>query len=157
MKLSELKQTLDHVSQVNFVLPNGTMVPAHFHLTEMGLITRHFVDCGGIVRADKITNMQLWVADDIDHRLEPGKFKNIISMYEHLFGNEDLEIEVEYQTETVGKYKLAFAGDAFQLLATQTDCLAKETCGVPDVKKKIKLVELQASEGSCCTPGGGCC
>ena len=31
--------------------------------------------------------------------------------------NPDLEIEVEYQTETIGKYDLSFADNAFQLQA----------------------------------------
>lgn len=156
MKLSEFKTHLNNVNQVNFVQPNGTAVPKHFHVTEAGLVTKHFVDCGGTVRIEKVINFQLWTSQDTDHRLEPNKVLKIISLSENLFGNEDLDIEVEYQTETVGKYGLDFDGENFLLTAKQTDCLAKDNCGVPKDKQKLQLAEIETSK-SCCTPGGGCC
>jgi hypothetical protein len=73
MKLSEVKEKLNSVSEVSFVLPNGTHVPAHFHVTEVGEITKHFIDCGGSVRIEKVVNFQLWEANDFDHRLAPQK------------------------------------------------------------------------------------
>ena len=156
MKLSQFRQYLDTVSQINFVQPNGTFVPSHFHITEAGLTTKHFIDCGGTVRTDKTINFQVWVAQDTTHRLEPNKLQKIISLSEILFGNEDLEIEVEYQTETIGRYGLDIDGENFLLTAKETDCLAKDNCGVPDAKQKLELAQLQ-TEKSCCTPGGGCC
>ena len=33
MKLSEVKEKLNSVSEVSFVFPNGTHVLAHFHVT----------------------------------------------------------------------------------------------------------------------------
>ena len=156
MKLSPFRNHLDTVSQLNFVQPNGTFVPRHFHITEAGLTTKHFIDCGGTVRTDKTINFQVWVAQDTTHRLEPNKLQKIISLSEKLFGNEDLEIEVEYQTETIGRYGLDIDGENFLLTAKETDCLAKDNCGVPEAKQKLELAELQ-TEKSCCTPGGGCC
>ena len=156
MKLSQFRNHLDTVSQLNFVQPNGTLVPRHFHITEAGLTTKHFIDCGGTVRTDKTINFQVWVAQDTTHRLEPNKLQKIISLSEKLFGNEDLEIEVEYQTETIGRYGLDIDGENFLLTAKETDCLAKDNCGVPEAKQKLELSELQ-TEKSCCTPGGGCC
>ena len=156
MKLSQFRNHLDTVSQLNFVQPNGTFVPRHFHITEAGLTTKHFIDCGGTVRTDKTINFQVWVAQDTTHRLEPNKLQKIISLSEKLFGNEDLEIEVEYQTETIGRYGLDIEGENFLLTAKETDCLAKNNCGVPEAKQKLELAELQ-TEKSCCTPGGGCC
>ena len=156
MKLSQFRQYLDTVSQINFVQPNGTFVPSHFHITEAGLTTKHFIDCGGTVRTDKTINFQVWVAQDTTHRLEPNKLQKIISLSEKFFGNEDLEIEVEYQTETIGRYGLDIDGENFLLTAKETDCLAKDNCGVPEAKQKLELAELQ-TEQSCCTPGGGCC
>ena len=153
MKLSEFKQHLNEANTVTFVQPNGTLVPKHFHITEAGLVTKHFIDCGGTVRIEKVINFQLWTSQDTD-RLEPNKVLKIISLSEKLFGNEDLNIEVEYQTETVGRYGLDIQGENFLLTAKQTDCLAKDNCGIPADKKKIQLGEL---ETSCCTPGGGCC
>ena len=65
---------------------------------------------------------------------------------------EDLEIEVEYQFGTIGKYDLGFDGHNFILLTKQTDCLAKENCGVPE--QKLQLSDLQ---NPCCSPDGNCC
>jgi Family of unknown function (DUF6428) len=156
MKLSEFKNHLNNVSQINFVQPNGTFVPSHFHITEAGLVSKHFIDCGGTVRTEKAVNFQVWTSKDTDHKLGSTKLLKIISISEKLFGNEDLDIEVEYQTDTVGKYGLDFEGENFLLTAKQTDCLAKDNCGVPQYKQKLQLAELE-TQPSCCTPGGGCC
>lgn len=156
MKLSEIKSTLATAEAVNFILENGTKVPEHFHVTEVGIITKHFIDCGGTVRNEKVANFQLWNANDTDHRLKPQKLLNIIALSEKVLGIEDLEVEVEYQADTIGKYGLRFNGQDFVLTNKQTDCLASDSCGIPAEKRKIKLVEL-TPEASCCTPGGGCC
>src|SRR6187431_2879726 len=106
MKLSEIKKHLKTVETVNFQLPNGTFAPEHFHVTEVGQITKKFIDCGGTVRNEKVVNFQLWNANDTDHRLKPQKLLNIIALSEKTLGIEDLEIEVEYQSDTIGKYDL---------------------------------------------------
>jgi len=152
MKLSQVKQILDTVETVNFKLENGTYVPEHFHVTEVGVVTKHFIDCGGMVRNEKAANFQLWDANDFEHRLKPGKLQKIIALSEKVLTIEDLEIEVEYQTDTIGKYDLGFDGKNFLLLSKKTACLAKDNCGNP--KEKIQLSEL---ETSCCTPNGNCC
>jgi hypothetical protein len=157
MRLSAFKNQLDKISQLNFVQPNGTYVPRHFHITEAGLVTKHFIDCGGTVRIEKAVNLQIWVAQDFDHRLEPLKLKKILALSENLFGQEDLEVEVEFQTDTIGRYGVEFDKENFLLTTKQTDCLAKELCGLPLEKTKLVLSELQSSASSCCTPGGGCC
>lgn len=157
MKLSEIKKHLYTAATVNFQLPNGSFVPEHFHVTEVGIITKHFIDCGGTVRNEKVANFQLWDANDFDHRLKPQKLLDIISLSEKVLGIEDLEVEVEYQSDTVGKYGLDFINGNFTLTAKQTDCLAKENCGVPDKKQKLELTELSNTNKNCCSPGGGCC
>lgn len=53
MKISALKHHLNSVTELNFKLPDGSSIPAHFHLTEIGLITKHFVDCGVSIHLDK--------------------------------------------------------------------------------------------------------
>ena len=157
MKLSEIKKHLATAEAVNFQLPNGTFAPQHFHVTEVGQITKHFIDCGGTIRNEKVVNFQLWNANDTDHRLKPEKLLNIIALSEKVLGIEDLEIEVEYQSDTIGKYDLDFNGKDFVLVAKQTDCLAKDNCGVPAEKQKVNLVDLSKNEQSCCAPGGKCC
>src|SRR4051812_20892420 len=108
MKLSEIKEILALAETVNFQLENGAKVPEHFHVTEVGVITKDFIDCGGKVRHEKVANFQLWNADDYQHRLKARKLLNIISLSENVLGMEDLEIEVEYQSGTIGKYDLGF-------------------------------------------------
>ncbi|CAM3765062.1 hypothetical protein FSS13T_16050 [Flavobacterium saliperosum S13] len=156
MKLSEIKEVLKTVETVNFQLPNGTFVPEHFHVTEVGMITKNFIDCGGTVRNEKVVNFQLWDANDFEHRLKPKKLNDIIALSEKVLGIEDLEVEVEFQAETIGKYDLAFNGKDFLLVAKQTACLAQDQCGIPKEKMKVSLKDLQ-EQSSCCTPNSGCC
>jgi hypothetical protein len=78
-------------------------------------------------------------------------------MYEKKISQDDLELEVEYQSVTIGKYGLAINGDQLQLLPTQTNCLAQDQCGIPTGKIKMNLSELGTARASCCTPGGGYC
>jgi hypothetical protein len=152
MRLSEIKNHLHSIENVHFQLQNGDLVPAHFHVTEIGVLSKHFIDCGGTVRTEKTANLQLWNANDYDHRLEPSKLLNIISLCEQKLMIEDLEIEVEYQTETIGKYGLAFENGVFILTNTKTACLASDACGVLPNNTII-----EKKEAVCCTPGGGCC
>lgn len=156
MKLSELKTILKEVKSVEFQLPNGEVVPNHFHVTEVGQINKRFIDCGGTLRNETVINFQLWTASDYDHRLSADKLRSIIELSEDKLSLSDNEIEVEYQGETIGKYGLEFDGSIFQLTSTQTDCLAQDKCGIPQQKPRIRLSTLQANENSC-TPGSGCC
>ncbi|MCW2118767.1 DUF6428 family protein [Flavobacterium sp. 7A] len=155
MKLSEIKPILNTVETVTFVLPNGTFVPEHFHVTEVGLIIRNFIDCGGTVRKESVVNFQLWNANDFEHRLKPAKLASIIALSEKVLGIEDYEIEVEYQSETIGKYDLGFNGTAFTLLNKQTACLAEDACGISPAKQKVKIAD--SSDEPCCSPDGNCC
>lgn len=157
MKLSDFKKHLNNIQSLRFLQQNGEIVPLHFHITEVGLITKHFLDCGGDVHTEKLANVQIWVADDLDHRLEPKGLLKIIDLSNKVLGNEDLEVEVEYQTETIGKYSIEMQGNNFILVAKQTDCLAKVKCNIPQSKQKLQLGELVGAKESCCTPGGGCC
>lgn len=155
MKLSEIKKHLATAEAVNFQLSDGTYVPEHFHVTEVGIVDKHFIDCGGKVRREKVANFQLWNADDTEHRLKPQKLIHIIDLSERTLGMEDYEIEVEYQSNTIGKYDLGYNGTDFLLLPKHTDCLAKDNCGVPENKNKEETVGEKTQ--SCCTPGGKCC
>ena len=155
MKLSEVKQILPTLENVEFQLENGTFVPEHFHVTEVGMINKNFIDCGGVIRNEKVVNFQLWNADDLEHRLKPGKLLNIINLSEEKLGIEDHEIEVEYQSETIGKYDLEFNGKTFVLRNKMTACLAQDACGIPSEKVKRNLSELKLV--SKCAPNSGCC
>ncbi len=151
MTLTELQVQLQELAQLRFWLPNGTAIPAHFHVTEVGLVDRHFIDCGGTVRHDQKLNLQLWYSRDVEHRLAPAKMLGILTKSVEALSLPDLEVEAEYQGETIGRYGLQAVEGGFQLVSLHTDCLAKELCGVP----AAALVE--SGETGCCTPGGGCC
>lgn len=155
MKLSEIKRHLASLKTIAFQLPNGELVPNHFHVTEVGKITKNFIDCGGTVRNEEVVNFQLWKADDYDHRLHPEKLVHIIELSEKTLNIADLDIEVEYQGATIGKYGLDFDGTNFLLTTKQTDCLAKDNCGIPEEKPKVKLSNIQVQNS--CDPNSGCC
>lgn len=157
MKLSEIKNALKELSTIAFQLPNGELVPNHFHVTEVGKVTKHFIDCGGTVRKEEVVNFQLWEENDYDHRLHPEKLVHIIELSEKIIGTEDLEIEIEYQmAATIGKFDLDFDGKNFLLLSKLTNCLAKDKCGIPTEKPKVKIGEWKEKENSC-SPNSGCC
>lgn len=157
MKLSTIKEILPTLENVEFQLENGIFVPEHFHVTEVGMITKNFIDCGGVIRNEKVVNFQLWNADDFEHRLKPAKLLNIIKLSKEKLAIEDLEIEVEYQDATIGKYDLDFNGKNFVLKNKTTACLAEDACGIPQEKQKKNLRELTVTQSNSCTPGSGCC
>ena len=155
MTIEQIKSQLKQSETLAFQLPNGNLVPEHFHVTEVGKVVKDFIDCGGTRRHSEVANFQLWEADDYNHRLHPEKLIDIIELSQKVLGIEDLDIEVEYQGETIGKYDLEFDGKNFVLTNKMTDCLAKDNCGVPVEKKKVSLAEI-GNENSC-APGSGCC
>ncbi|PPK85351.1 hypothetical protein CLV84_2247 [Neolewinella xylanilytica] len=157
MRLSELKNFLAGNDRFTITLPDGSQVPAHFHVTEVGEVTKNFIDCGGTVRRDRVASLQLWSADDYDHRLAPDKLTRIIEIAETELGLGNLEIEVEYQgTHTIEKFGLESDDDALRLTTKLTDCLAKDACGIAK-KPKVSLSAFTAAASGSCTPGSGCC
>ena len=153
MLLSAFKQSLIELDTLKFQLPNGQYVPSHFHITEVGNVKRNYIDCGGKLREENKINLQLWVASDTNHRLKPNNILEILQLAEKQLGYSNLELEVEYQQNTVGRYKLAFDGTVFQLINTQTACLALDQCGIPQEKPRVRL----STTGVNCNPNSGCC
>ncbi|MCP9236333.1 DUF6428 family protein [Lewinella sp. JB7] len=158
MLLSELLDVLDRTDQITIALPDGELVPRHFHVTEVGEVTRRFIDCGGTLRQDRVINLQLWSANDYDHRLAPDKLVHILRLAQRQLGLGDLEIEVEYQgADTIQKFGLTGADGRLVLTNTATDCLAKDNCGIPAaVPVSLKNFVAKSGAGSC-APGSGCC
>lgn len=151
MKTNEVKKALQETKRLEFRLPNGTIVPEHFHVTEVGIASKTFIDCGGTVRVENKVNFQLWTAEDFDHRLAPQKLLHIIELAEDtLLSFDDLEVEVEYQSDTIGKYGLELSEHGFfQLTSKNTDCLAKDKCG-------ITVGVSSRGVGECCSESGCC-
>ncbi len=156
MTLQEFKNQLNALTHLQFVLPNGKLIPDYFHITEVGKETREYMDCGGSLRKEEVVNFQLWCANDYDHRLKPKKLSNIIRLSESKLNlNPDCEVEVEYQGMTIETYKLGYDNGLFRLLADKTDCLAKDQCGIPDDFQN-DVDEATLVEPTC-TPGSNCC
>lgn len=151
MKTSEFKRHLDQNpnSGLSFLLPDGTKIPAHAHITEVGRVEKKFMDCGGKIRSIAACSLQAWVADDIDHRITAGKLSAIFEEASALVGSDDPPVEIEYEDRVISQYPVIDAiGEEgvllFKLEAKHTDCLAKDIC----------LPEAAATE--CCS-GTGCC
>jgi hypothetical protein len=121
--------------KMHWMLPDKSFVPAHYHITEVGKLQKDFIDCGGTVRATKACLLQVWVADDVDHRLETTKLASIMSIAEPLLGSDELPVEVEYEEGVISQYPIGGmevtpSGLLFYLGTKHTACLAPEKCGV---------------------------
>lgn len=141
---------------LQFRLPDGGFIPFHAHLTEVGRLDKTFLDCGGTLRRQSTCQLQAWVAEDTAHRLTAGKLASIFAKAAPLFGDDVLEVEVEYQEDWISQFPVVdvFPGAdtlTFQLGLKQTDCLAKDrlSCGVPQ--------KSSAEEPAGCCGGTGCC
>jgi hypothetical protein len=157
MKITAFKNTLEKIKELHFEMPDGSLIPSYFHITEVGKTTKHFIDCGGSIHTDHFANFQLWFDErDTEHRLTPSKLLHIIGLSEKLLGHDDLEIEVEYQNETIGKYGLELQNGIFRLTNKNTDCLAIEKCGIPPMAKAGEFIGIISKENACCTPGTCC-
>jgi hypothetical protein len=157
MKLKDLKAILAlHPEALpRFTLPDGDQIPAHFHITEVGHVTKRFIDCGGALhdRTDACL-LQTWVADDLDHRLNAGTFAKILQLGDQVLPHDDLDVEVEYDCCVVAQYPVTSAAFAsgfieIQLGEKHTDCLAKEKCGI-DGGSCGAGAEAGAIADSCC-------
>ena len=121
--------------RMHVMLPDGSFVPAHYHITEVGRVQKDFIDCGGTVRSAASCLLQIWVADDVEHRLETTKLARIIEIARPLLAADDLPVEIEYEDAVVAQYPLGGAestpsGILFTLGSKHTACLAPEKCGV---------------------------
>lgn len=153
MNITELKTLLTEHSdkKIRFILPDEKTIPAHFHVTEVGHVSKNFIDCGGTLRSTESCVLQAWVAaNDEDHSLEAGKLANILELAGKVLPNEELPVEVEFESPYISQFPIESAeaeGDAivFHLTTKHTDCLAKEQCGI------------ESGNSSCCSAESGCC
>ena len=116
-------------------LPDGNFVPSHFHVTEVGLVRKDFIDCGGTVRSTASCVLQVWVAQDTDHRLDTSKLANIIRLAAPLLKSTELPVEVEYEDRSLSQYpvtatEITPSGVLFHLGTKHTACLAPQLCVV---------------------------
>lgn len=149
MNLSTIRSLLDRhpESHIRFLLPDGRAIPADFHVTEVGHVSKKSVDCGGTMRSAESCLLQVWLAkNDKDHRLAAGKLVSILEIAAPLFSSGDLDVEVEYEDRVISQYLVASYEAKprellFKLEHKHTDCLAREACGL---------------ESECCGTTGCC-
>ncbi|MEM8734725.1 MAG: DUF6428 family protein [Planctomycetota bacterium] len=154
MNFLQLKEALNNASEscgLAIELPSGEQLPAHFHITEVGRIDKHFVDCGGVERRAQSCTLQTLVAEDVDHRLAANKLAMILAQADRLGIDDAAEVDIEIQLESIATFRLASVDATPQvcqlrLSAKKTECLAPEVCKVPTLP----------TMGNDCS-GQGCC
>ena len=120
---------------LQLMLPDRSSVPVHFHVTEVGRVQKDFIDCGGAIRSSVSCVLQVWVANDLSHRLDTSKLAKIIGMGAELFGSTDIPLEVEYDNGVISQYpvlqsEISPTGVILYLGTKHTECLAQDRCGV---------------------------
>ena len=137
---------------MQFMLPDHSFIPPHFHITEVGRVQKDFIDCGGTSRALTTCLLQVLVANDTDHRLNTTKLAGIFNFGNKLFTSDDIPVEVEYEQDAISQFPLADieitpAGLLLVLGSKHTACLAPDKCGIG----------VPSTTKTGCTPNTGCC
>lgn len=156
MKLSELKSLLTEHSHRFFriALPDGNAVPVSFHVTEVGRLDKTFLDCGGKLRETTTCQLQIWVGEDYDHRIETGKMASILDKAKSLLPDDTIPVEIEYEDRVISQYtieghELTDEAVVLKLSNKHTECLAMELCGLPDLR-----LPAIGGKAPCCGPTG---
>jgi hypothetical protein len=160
MTLSELKSLLAGYADCHFrlCLPDGSPVPVSFHITEIGRVHKTFMDCGGTLRERTTCQLQVWVGNDYDHRIETGKMAGILEKGKSLLPDESVPVEIEYEDRVISQYTiegydLTEEAVILMLAHKHTECLAPELCGLQMPDLRLPAID---GKSSCCGPGGHC-
>jgi hypothetical protein len=151
MKIRELQRSLEFHSNLlpRFVLPDGSYIPEHAHVTEVGHLVRNFIDCGGLVGREEKAVLQTHVGSDTDHRLKSDRFAKILQLGERVLPGCDLDVAVEYDCCVISQYPISEAkveGEYLDLILERehTQCRARE--------------RAQAEQShTCCNLAAACC
>lgn len=157
MKLSELKPLLAQNTDKNlrFILPTGSKLPPHAHVTEVARIEKRFVDCGGAYRVEFACRLQVWFADDTEHRLTCGKLLSILEKGATLLETENIAVDVECEAPFIAHFpisKLETDGCSMvvSLGITHTACLAPDKCLPPTLNATSAWGISSAPRSRCC-------
>lgn len=153
MKLREFKEILANNKNKRFLiqLPNQKNIPQSFHITEVGLIKKEFIDCGGSIHKTEACQLQAWIGADVDHKIETEKMLSILKKSESIINDDSINLEIEYEDNIISQYPVSQAivtDDAvtLELSLKHTDCLAKEQC-----------LPKSSDQVGCCGNSTGCC
>lgn len=160
MKLSPIPLSLQQLVEalnkadgriVRFELPTTTLLSPHVHVTEVARIDKRFVDCGGTLRTDSSCRLQIYQADDTEHRITAAKFAQILAKGAGVLGSTQLPVEAEAEAPYLSTFPIvATRLEAKQIVLSlgmrHTACLAEDVCFPFNLQNK-----------SACAPGSGCC
>lgn len=162
MKTNEFLSLLEQNpnKELLFEYAPNKMVAANYHITEIKNIAVDSVDCGAGTDFWKETIIQLWESpEEVGKRdfMLAQKALEILNRVDRIKPMErEVEVKFEYSNalfHTAQLYVNAFTVTEKQLVmhlgVNQTDCKAKETCGVPAAYETVTE--------NACSPGSGCC
>ena len=151
MKYATLRKALERYPTTlpRFILPSGDYIPAHAHLTEVGHVVRHFIDCGGLTGKEEKALLQTHVGNDTEHRLRSDRFAKILELGNRVIPSADLDVDVEYDCCVVSQYPIAEArpdGEHLNLFLRRgrTQCRARER-------------RQSETAAHCCATSATCC
>jgi len=155
MNLKSFRQILAESGErhLRFAISSSEQIAPHFHVTEIGRVTKDFVDCGGVRRKTECCVLQTLVANDTDHRLSAKTLAGILRLADKLDIDESLEVEVEMQGRSIETWAIedhAVSATELRLMlrTKSTACLAPDRCGIG---------ALPLANGACCGDDQGCC
>lgn len=157
--LNILKENLS--KELLFEYKEGQFVSANYHITEVKNTTIKSVDCGGRSDAWNETIIQLWESPKEIGKTEYMTSEKAVSILEKVGNIHPLDLEAEakfeYSNDNFHKanleiHNVELTSDKLliKLFVSQTDCKAKDECGVAEKEM------ITAEETACCS-GTGCC
>ncbi len=144
-----------------FEYQENNFVDTNYHITEVKNTVIHSVDCGGKTDQWNETIIQLWESPEEKGKLGYLKSDKALSILERVHNLHPIDgnaiLKFEYSNETfhkahleVQQFEITNSKIIVQLFVSQTDCKAKDTCGVPETM-------LANDDKNSCSPGSGCC
>jgi len=162
MKTGEFLNTLKENGQKEllFEYKEGKFIGANYHITEVKNTVIKSVDCGSRSDAWNETIVQLWESPkEIGKRdyMKVDKAYSILEKVDKIYEmDKEAEVLFEYSNDNFHKanlevhdVELTSEKIIFKLFVSQTDCKAKDECGV-DMK------EVVVKETACCEDTGCC-
>jgi len=144
-----------------FEYQENKFVDTNYHITEVKNTVIDSVDCGGKMDAWNETVIQLWESPSEKGKIGYLKSDKALSILERVHGMHPLDgnaiVKFEYSNDNfhkahleVQQIEVTTSKVIVQLFVSQTDCKAKDTCGVPETA-------LANAQENSCAPGSGCC
>jgi len=144
-----------------FEYQENKFVDTNYHITEVKNTVIDSVDCGGKTDQWNETIIQLWESPEEKGKIGYLKSDKALAILERVHGMRPLDgnalVKFEYSNAIFHKAQLEVqqveitsSKIIVQLFVSQTDCKAKDACGVPETA-------LVNEEQNSCAPGSGCC